>query len=96
MVPTDFTGVATGGTANGTVNGLGSELSAMRLCPAACTLRSSGISEAPPDSRPNVNISRLDNDRASPLDRTSKEVGSPSLRDHWVVEPPVWSAHGVA
>lgn len=52
MVPTDFTGLATGGTANGTVNGLGSELSAMRLWAAACTLRSRGISIAPPESTP--------------------------------------------
>ncbi len=81
MVPTDFIGVATGGTENGTVNGLGSELSAIRLWAAACTLRSSGMSMAPPESTPNVSISRLVTDMASPFHRNGQRVGSGSLKD---------------
>src|SRR3954454_3525296 len=48
------TGVATGGIANGTVNGLGNALSAIRLVPVviAVTVRSSGRATAPLTSTP--------------------------------------------
>src|SRR3954447_15859408 len=48
------TGVATGGSANGIVNGFGKALSAIRLVPLVnpVTVRSSGRAKAPLTSRP--------------------------------------------
>ena len=71
-----------GGNENGTVKGAGKALSAIRLWPAASTLRSRGIIIAPPESTPNVSISRLEIAMVPPLDqltgdRRKERFGTP-------------------
>ena len=64
------------------MKGAGKALSAIRIWPAASTLRSSRIIIAPPESTPNVSISRLKIAMVPPLDqltgdRRKERFGTP-------------------